>query len=95
MSQLPGAAPIQQKFMHPEIMIPIKCNQHAWMRAWIGVTSNPFFGVTGNGGTFEIKGLPPGNYTIEAWTATFGTQEQKVTVAPKETKTVDFKFKAS
>ena len=95
MSQAPGAAPIEQKFARPEIMVPIKCNQHPWMRAWIGVTSNPFYAVSGSDGTFTIKGLPPGNYTIEAWTATFGTQDQTVTVGAKETKTVDFKFKAS
>lgn len=95
MSQAPGAAPIEQKFARPEIMVPVKCNQHPWMRAWIGVTTNPFFAVSGSDGTFAIKGLPPGDYTIEAWTATFGTQEQKVTVGAKETKTVDFKFKAS
>src|SRR5271157_541608 len=95
MSQAPGAAPIEQKFARPEIMVPVKCNQHPWMRAWIGVTANPFFAVSGSDGTFSIKGLPPGDYTIEAWTATFGTQEMKVTVGAKETKTVDFKFKAS
>ena len=95
MSQAPGAAPIEQKFARPEIRVPVKCNQHPWMRAWIGVTSNPFFAVSGSDGTFTITGLPPGDYTIEAWTATFGTQEQKVTVGAKETKTVDFKFKAS
>ena len=95
MSQTPGAAPIQQKFMHAEVMIPVKCNQHPWMRAWIGVTSNPFFAVTGTDGTFSLKGLPPGDYTIAAWTATFGEQEQKVTVGAKEKRTVEFKFKAS
>jgi plastocyanin len=95
MSQAPGAAPIEQKFARPEIMVPVKCNQHPWMRAYIGVTSNPFYAVTGSDGTFTIKGLPPGDYTIEAWTATYGTQEQKVTVGPKEAKTLDFKFKAS
>jgi len=95
MSQAPGAAPIEQEFVRPEIMIPVKCNQHPWMRAWIGVTSNPFFAVSGSDGTFTIKRLPPGDYTIEAWTANFGTQEHKVTVGAKETKTVDFRFKAS
>jgi plastocyanin len=95
MSQAPGSAPIEQKFARPEIMVPVKCNQHPWMRAWVGVTSNPFFAVSGSDGTFTIKGLPPGDYTIEAWTATFGTQDQTVTVGAKETKTVDFKFKAS
>lgn len=98
MSQAPGAAPIEQKFARPEIMVPVKCNQHPWMRAWIGVTSNPFYAVTGPDGTFTIKGLPPGTYTIEAWTAIGGTgqsSDQTVTIGPKETKSVDFSFKAS
>jgi len=95
MSQLPGAAPILQKFMQPEVMIPIKCNQHNWMKAWLGVVANPFFAVTGSDGAFTLKGLPPGDYTVEAWTATFGTQEQKVTIGPKESKAINFVFKPS
>ena len=92
-SQPPGAPPIAKKtFAHPEIMIPVKCNEHPWMKAYIGVTSNPFYAVTGSDGTFTIKGVPPGNYTIEAWTATFGTQEQKVTVQTNESATADFTF---
>jgi len=94
MAQTPGADVIKQRFMHPEIMIPVKCNQHPWMRAWIGVTSNPFFAVTGSDGAYTLKGLPPGNYTLGAWTATFGAEEQQVTLGAKETKTLDFKFKA-
>ena len=78
-------------------MIPVKCNQHPWMRAYIGVLKTPFYAVTGSDGTYTIKGLPPGDYTIGAWTAIGGgagqTQEQKVTVGAKETKTVDFSFK--
>lgn len=94
-SQPAGGAPIDQKFTRPEVMIPVKCNQHPWMKSYIGVTKHPFYGVTGDDGKFTIKGLPPGEYTIEAWTATFGTQEQKVTVGAKESKAVDFTFKAS
>ena len=98
-SQAPNAAPIQQKFARAEIMIPVKCNQHPWMRAYVGVTSHPFYAVTGSDGTFTIKGLPPGDYTIEAWSAGFGSgevlQEQKVTVGPKEEKKVEFAFKSS
>jgi plastocyanin len=95
MSQPPNAPPIEQKFTRQEIMIPVKCNQHPWMRAYIGVTKNPLYAVTGSDGTFTIKGLPPGDYTIEAWTSNFGTQEQKVTVGAKESKSVDFTFKPS
>ncbi len=95
MSQSPNAPPIEQKFARPEIMIPVKCNQHPWMRAYLGIMKHPFFAVSGSDGTFTIKGLPPGEYTIEAWTATFGTQTQKVTVGAKESKQVDFTFKPS
>ncbi|MHB8653082.1 MAG: carboxypeptidase regulatory-like domain-containing protein [Terriglobia bacterium] len=96
-SQAPGAPALDKKFARAEVMIPVKCNQHPWMRAYIGVVKNPFFAVTGSDGTFTIKGLPPGDYTLEAWTAIGGpqgqTQDQKVTVGPKESKTVDFSFK--
>ena len=76
-------------------MIPVKCNVHPWMRAYIGVVAHPFFAVTGDDGTFTIKGLPPGTYTIEVWHEKFGTQEQQVTVGAKESKTVDFSIRAS
>lgn len=92
-TQLPGAPPFYHRFAHPEIMIPIHCNHHPWMSAFLGVTSNPFFAVSGDKGTFSIKGLPPGEYTLHAWTATFGTQEQKITVRAGETATANFTFK--
>jgi hypothetical protein len=93
MSQPAGAPALEQKFARAEIMIPVKCNQHPWMRAYIGVTTNPLYSVTSKDGVFTITGVPPGDYTLEAWTATFGTQELKVTVGPKESKTVEFTFK--
>src|SRR4051812_536072 len=64
-SQPPGSPVRQQSFPRPEIMIPVKCNIHPWMRSYVNVVSHPFFAVTGDDGTFTIKGLPPGTYTIE------------------------------
>jgi plastocyanin len=93
-SQTPGAAPLIRKFSKAEIMIPVKCNQHPWMTAYIGVTSNPLYAVTGTDGVFTIKGVPPGTYTIGAWTATFGTREQTVTVSARGSETADFTFGA-
>jgi len=55
---------------------------------------SPFYAVTGNEGTFVLKGLPPGEYTVAARTATFGTHEQKVTIKPGESTTANFTFKA-
>jgi plastocyanin len=92
-TQLPGAPPLVHKFTRPEIMIMVHCNHHPWMRAFLGVTSNPFFAVTGDEGTFTIKGLPAGEYTLHAWTATFGAQEQKITVRTGETAEANFTFK--
>ncbi len=92
-SQPPGAAPFYKRFAHPEVMIPVHCNEHPWMRAYIGVVTNPFYDVTGKEGTFTIKDVPAGEYTLEAWTATFGTQEDKVTVHAHETTTADFTFR--
>lgn len=91
-SQPPGAAPIDKTFARAEIMIPVKCNQHPWMKSYIGVMKNPFFAVTGSDGAFSIKGIPPGDYTLEAWTATNGTRDLKVTIAPKGTSTANFSF---
>jgi hypothetical protein len=92
-SQPPKGEDKQKSFAREEIMIPVKCNVHPWMRAYIGVVSHPFFAVTGDDGTFTIKGLPPGTYTVETWHEKFGTQEQQITVGAQESKTVDFSFK--
>ena len=92
-SQDPGAAPLRRYFIHQEIMIPVKCNVHSWMRAWIGVLDHPYFSVTGSDGRFEIRNLPPGDYTIEAWQEKLGTQEQKISLSASGTQSLVFTFK--
>jgi plastocyanin len=74
------------RFTSREIMVPFKCDVHPWMHAYIGVLDHPYFGVTGPDGTFSLKGLPPGTYTIEAWHEKLGTMTQSVTVGEKESK---------
>ena len=91
-SMAPGAQPLKRTFTRPEVMIPVKCNVHPWMRAYVGVVSHPFFAVTGADGSFEISGIPPGDYVVEAWHERFGTTEHNVTVGEKETPTADFSF---
>jgi predicted small lipoprotein YifL len=82
-----------KKFDKPEVPLRFKCDVHKWMGAYCGVFNHPFFATTNDQGTFEIKGLPPGNYVIEAWQEKYGTQDQNVTVSGSESKTVDFSFK--
>jgi plastocyanin len=92
-SQPPGAGDIQHSFPREEVMVPVKCNIHPWMKAYIGVVSHPFFAVTGDDGTYSIKGLPPGTYTIEVWQEKYGVQDQTITVGAKDNKTQDFTIK--
>lgn len=94
-SQAPGTPPIEKTFGQAETLIPVKCNQHPWMKSYIGVMRHPFFGVSGDDGKFEIKGLPPGTYNVVAWHERFGEKTMSVTVAANETKTQDFSFAAT
>jgi hypothetical protein len=91
-SQTPGAPPIDYKFPRQEIMLPVKCNIHPWMRSYISVVDHPFFAVSGADGSFTIKGLPPGTYTIEAIHESLGSKEASVTVGDAESKEVSFNF---
>jgi len=73
-------------------MIPVKCNQHPWMKMYLNVSPHPFLSVSQKDGKFEIKGLPPGEYTVAAVHERMGEKTQKITVGAKESKTVDFQF---
>jgi plastocyanin len=92
-SQAPQAPALEKTFAREEIMLPVKCNQHPWMKMYISVTKSPFYAVTGPDGKFEIKGLPPGDYTLAFVHEKLGEQDQKVTLAAKESKTLDASFK--
>jgi hypothetical protein len=76
-------------------MLPFKCDVHGWMNAYVGVLDHPYFAVTGADGKFELKSLPPGTYTVEAWHEKLGTATEKVTLTEKENKEVMFHFKAA
>jgi hypothetical protein len=91
-SQPPSAPPIEQKFPRAEVIIPIKCNQHPWMKAYVGVMNSPFFAVSGEDGSFTIKGLPPGKYTLVALHEKFGEKSMEITIAAKGSATADFSF---
>lgn len=83
-----------RSFTTEEVMLPVECNVHGWMHAFIGVLPHPFFASTGADGSFSIKGLPAGTYTIEAWHEKYGTQTATVTVTGTDTKTADFTYTA-
>ncbi len=91
-SQGAGDPPILRKFTKPEIMIRVKCNIHSWMHAFIGVVANPYFAVSKEDGSFEIRNLPPGSYTLTVWQEKLGTQQQRVTVPVSGKAEASFNF---
>ncbi len=92
-SQAPKSPALDKSFARQEVMMQVKCNQHPWMKMFLNVSKTPFFAVTDKDGKYEIKGLPPGDYTIAARQEKLGEQTMKVTVAAKANGTANFTFK--
>lgn len=88
-----GINTLHKKFDKPEIF-KVKCEVHTWMNAYMGVFNHPFFAVTGDDGTFDLKKLPAGDYTIEAWHEKYPPQTMKVKVPASGEAKVDFKYSA-
>ena len=91
-SQPPGSPPIDTKWEKPEF-ISVKCNIHPWMHGYFVVLKTSHYAVSGKDGSFEIKGLPAGKYTVTAWQEQYGSQNQDVTISGSESKTVNFTLK--
>ena len=94
-TQANGAPPIEKAFTRSEVLIPVKCNQHPWMKAYIGVLKHPLFSVSSDTGAFEIKGVPAGKYTVVAWREGGANGEEKtmeVTVTANGSAKADFTF---
>ena len=61
--------------------VQILCNIHSSMLAYVYVVDTPYYAQADGGGTFAIKGVPPGDYEISIWSeGTSKELHQKVTV---------------
>jgi len=97
-SQLSGAPPMMHKLPHAEVLVPVKCDQHPWMKSYVGVMKTKLFAVSGEDGSFTISGVPPGKYTVVAWHegGPTGTEQKKeVEIKANGSATADFSFGAS
>jgi len=79
-------------FTTREVMVPVTCDVHKWMRTYVGAVEHPYYAVTDAAGRFTLPDLPPGTYTLAAWHERLGSREQPVTVAAKESKNVELTF---
>lgn len=85
---------ITETFAQPEA-VPVKCDVHGWMSAWIVAVDHPYYAVTDASGKFTISDVPAGTYTVEFWQEKLGTQTKQVTVAATGTATADFAYPAA
>jgi plastocyanin len=80
------------KMRKREVALSVKCDIHPWMIGYVGVVEHPFFAVTGADGSFEFKGLPPGEYVIEAWHEKYGAKTLNARLDAKGAAEVEFSF---
>ncbi len=84
---------VDRHFSEPEV-VAIRCDVHAWMSAYVAVEGHPFHQVTGDDGSFALRGLPAGEYVVEAWHEKLGALRETVTAAEGEMRAIQFRFKA-
>lgn len=89
-AQPPGAAPLEKSAAAGTDVLKLKCDVHPWMTGYVVFSKSPYFAVTGEDGKFEIKDVPAGSYTVEAWHEKLGTKTAEVKV--EDGKDVDPKF---
>jgi plastocyanin len=73
-------------------IVDLKCGAHGWMKGYVAVQDHPFFAVTASDGSFTIKDLPQGTYTLEAWHPELGTKTMKVVIGKGKRADVSARF---
>ncbi len=75
---------VSYKFDHPGV-VPVLCNIHPEMSAYIIVTPTPYSATTKADGSYEINNVPDGTYQVTAWNASKKLQTKSVTVTGSTT----------
>jgi plastocyanin len=91
-AHIPNSPNIEKKLTDAGTLLKLKCDVHQWMTAWVWVQHNPWFAVSGEDGSFEIKGVPVGKYEIEAWHERYGSKKGEVVVAEGKPAQVKFDY---
>jgi plastocyanin len=68
--------------------VPVLCNVHPEMSAYIVVAPTPYFATSDQTGNYKIENVPDGSYTLTAWHE--GAKNQSKTVAASGESKVDF-----
>ena len=62
-------------------VVPLLCNVHPDMGAYIIVTPTPYFAETDDSGNYKIKDVPDGSYTVTVWHEGAKSQSKPVSVS--------------
>jgi plastocyanin len=76
-------------------ILRFKCDVHPWMSAYVSITKHGFATVTGDDGAFELKDVPPGDYTVEAWHERYGSKTMDVKVEAGKAAEARFSYTGS
>jgi len=91
-AQPPKSPPIEKPLPKTANVVKLKCDVHPWMIGYVLVSKSPYFAVSQDSGQFEIKDVPAGTYTVEAWHEKLGTKTEQVTVTDGKASDVKFTF---
>ena len=70
--------------------VPLLCNVHPEMEGYVVVVETPYFAVSATDGSYSIKNVPPGKYTLKIWHEKLKGADVSVEVPEKGAATVDF-----
>ncbi|MGD0211656.1 MAG: carboxypeptidase regulatory-like domain-containing protein [Terriglobales bacterium] len=62
-------------------VVPLLCNVHPEMAAYVIVAPTPYFAVSNASGEYKIENVPDGSYTVTAWHEGAKNQSKPVTVS--------------
>jgi plastocyanin len=62
-------------------VVPVLCNVHPDMAGYIIVSPTPYFAETDESGSYKIKDVPDGSYTLAVWHEGAKNQSKPITVS--------------
>jgi hypothetical protein len=89
----PDLGPITQE-LNPRRgnMVSLECDSHDFMQGWIFVTDHPYATVVDESGSFEMKNIPPGSYSVSAWHPRLGMLSHDTVVVSGSTSELNFEY---
>ncbi len=79
-------------FSDPGCVVRLLCNIHPEMWGYVVVLRTPYFAVSAKDGSYSIKDVPPGKYTLKIWHEKLKGEDVTIEVPEKQNLTVDFEI---